>query len=105
MPAIVNKVLNEHDAGRPAGAINVGRGSPWDNPFRLGFEGDRATVIAKHTRWLAEQPELLRGLDELRGRDLVCSCPPLPCHGDLLLRLAAMSREERLAWARTVTAA
>jgi hypothetical protein len=24
---------------------------------------------------------------ELAGRDLVCWCAPLPCHGDVLLRL------------------
>jgi hypothetical protein len=29
---------------------------------------------------------------ELNGRDLVCWCAPLPCHGDVLLRLAADTR-------------
>lgn len=99
----MTKLLNKHAAGLPAKAINVGRGSPWDNPFCIGFDGDRDTVIARHARWLAEQPHLLRALDELRGRDLVCDCAPLPCHGDLLLRLAAMSQDARLAWARGVT--
>ena len=99
----MSKLLNKHTAGVPAGAINVGRGSPWDNPFRVGLDGDRAFVIARHARWLAEQPHLLRALDELRGRDLVCDCTPLPCHGDLLLRLAAMSQDARLAWARSLT--
>jgi Domain of unknown function (DUF4326) len=28
-------------------------------------------------------------LPELRGLDLVCWCAPLPCHGDVLLRLAS----------------
>jgi hypothetical protein len=27
-------------------------------------------------------------LHDLRGLDLVCWCAPLPCHGDVLLRLA-----------------
>jgi hypothetical protein len=27
-------------------------------------------------------------LSELRGRDLVCWCAPLLCHGDVLLALA-----------------
>jgi Domain of unknown function (DUF4326) len=44
------------------------------NPFRVGIHGDRATVIAKYERWLVNQRSLLRGLDELRGRDLVCWC-------------------------------
>jgi hypothetical protein len=47
----------------------------------------------------------LRALDELRGRDLVCFCAPLPCHGDLLLRLANATREARIAWWRSVKAA
>ena len=75
------------------------------NPFRIGPDGDRATVIAKHERWLADQHNLLRALDELRGRDLVCFCAPLPCHGDLLRRLANATRDERIAWWRAVKAA
>jgi hypothetical protein len=98
------KVLNKRLAGVPAGAVYIGRGGRWGNPFRIGPDGDRADVIAKHERWLAEQRDLLRALDELRGRNLVCFCAPLPCHGDLLLRLANASRDERIAWWRAVKA-
>lgn len=63
-------------------------------------DGDRDAVIARHERWLAGQHQLLRALDELRGKDLVCFCAPCPCHGDLLLRLASSTREERIAWWR-----
>ncbi len=62
---------------------------------------ERATVIAKHTRWLHDQHHLLRALDELRGKDLLCFCTPAACHGDLLLRLANATREERIAWWRS----
>ncbi|MGP8124037.1 MAG: DUF4326 domain-containing protein, partial [Xanthobacteraceae bacterium] len=89
------RVLNKHHAGVPAGAVYIGRGSKWGNPFRIGPDGDRAAVIAKHERWLADQHNLLRALDELRGRDLVCFCAPLPCHGDLLRRLANATRDEQ----------
>jgi hypothetical protein len=92
------RVLNKHHAGVPAGAVYIGRGSKWGNPFRIGPDGDRAAVIAKYERWLADQHQLLRALDELRGRDLVCFCAPAACHGDLLLRLANATREERIAW-------
>jgi Domain of unknown function (DUF4326) len=68
------KVLNKHHAGVPAGAVYIGRGSKWGNRFRIGADGDRATVIAKHERWLVDQHHLLRALDELRSRDLVCFC-------------------------------
>jgi hypothetical protein len=99
------KVLNKRVNGVPAGAVYIGRGSKWGNPFRIGPDGDRAAVIAKHQRWLADQHHLLRALDELHGRDLVCFCAPLPCHGDLLRRLANATREERIAWWRAVKAA
>ena len=45
-------------------------------------------------KWLADQPHLLRALDELRGRDLVCFCAPRACHGDLLLRLEQKSPDQ-----------
>lgn len=92
------KVLNKHKVGVPHGAIYIGRGTKWGNPFRIGPDGDRATVIAKHERWLHDQHHLLRALDELRGHDLVCFCAPAACHGDLPLRLASATREERIAW-------
>lgn len=92
------RVWNKREAGVPADAVYIGRGGKWGNPFRIGPDGDRAAVIARHAAWLGEQRELLRSLDELRGRDLVCYCAPLPCHGDLLLRLANASREERAEW-------
>jgi hypothetical protein len=95
------RVLNKHAAGKHGGAIYIGRGSKWANPFRIGFDGDRAAVIAKYADWLRDQHYLLRELDELRGRDLLCFCAPSACHGDLLLRLANASREERIAWWRS----
>lgn len=94
------KVLNKHRLGVPEGAIYIGRGTKWGNPFRLGVDGDRAEVILKHERWLVSQVALLRALDELRGRDLVCFCAPAACHGDLLLRLANSDRDARIAWWR-----
>ncbi len=82
------KVLNKHAGGIFPGAVYIGRGSKWGNPYKIGEDGDRAQVIAKHEAWLRQQPELMAALGELRGRDLVCFCAPAPCHGDLLLRLA-----------------
>jgi Domain of unknown function (DUF4326) len=95
------RVLNKHAAGRHDGAIYIGRGSKWGNPFRIGVDGDRAAVIVKHARWLRDQHHLLRALDELRGKNLLCFCAPAACHGDLLLRLANATREERIAWWRS----
>ena len=98
------KVLNKHHRDVSPAAIYIGRGSKWGNPLRIGVDGDRATVIAKHERWLRDQHHLLSALDELRSHDLVCFCAPAPCHGDLLLRLANALREERITWWRAVRA-
>jgi len=96
------RVLNKRVVGIPNGAAYIGRGSSWGNPFVIGRDGDRATVIARYERWLADQHHLLRALDELRGRDLVCFCAPQPCHGDILIRLANATREQRVEWWRRV---
>ena len=83
------RILNKHHAGIPAGAVYIGRGSRWGNPFRIGQDGDRAAVIAKYERWLADQHHLLRALDELRGHSFAgarrspamaisCAASPMP---------------------------
>jgi uncharacterized protein DUF4326 len=40
------------------------------------------------SRLIVAQSALMQALDELRGRDLVCWCAPLACHGDVLVELA-----------------
>lgn len=76
------------DAGR---LVRIGRGTPWGNPHRLrpgAGAGERAAVIAAYERYLRSRPDLLARLPALRGRALGCWCAPLPCHGDVLARLA-----------------
>lgn len=82
------RVLNKRRAGIPPEAVYIGRPSIWGNPFVIGADGDRVTVISKYERWLVQQNDLVGRLDELRGKDLVCFCAPAACHGDVLLRLA-----------------
>lgn len=68
--------------GRQRGAAGIG----WGNPFIIGRDGDRETVIAKHLEYLRASPELLDRLPELVGANLVCFCvPDLPCHGQNFL--------------------
>jgi hypothetical protein len=72
----------------PAGAIYIGRGSNWGNPYVIGKDGDRAMVIARFRayaeRRLLENPNWLV---PLAGKDLMCFCAPLACHGDVLVSL------------------
>lgn len=84
------KVLNARQVGKHASAtrVYIGRPSKWGNPFVIGRDGSRAEVIAKYRTWIVAQPALMNTLDELRGRDLVCWCAPLACHGDVLIELA-----------------
>jgi hypothetical protein len=83
------KVLNRHHPGIPAEAIYIGRGTPYGNPFIVGQHGNREQVIQKFADWIQTQPRLIeRVRAELKGRDLVCSCKPAACHGDLLLQIA-----------------
>lgn len=82
MSAVFNK---KH--GAPDGAVYIGRPSKWGNPFWIGKDGDREEVIGKYSQHLVESG-LINEVGELAGKDLVCWCSPLPCHGDILLRLA-----------------
>jgi hypothetical protein len=83
------KVYNVKDKNIPPEAIYIGRGSSkWGNPFIIGRDGPRESVIRKYEAYLLNCSSLLRCLPELRGKDLVCYCAPKPCHGDVLLRLA-----------------
>ena len=89
------RVWNKRNPACPSDAVYVGRPSKWGNPFTIGDNGDgvfltRGNAIGLYETWLTrnEKGGLMRELSELRGRDLVCWCAPLRCHGDVLLRLA-----------------
>ena len=87
MPEVLNKKI-----GGPAKAqlgpdqIYIGRPSKWGNPFVIGRDGTREQVVYKYEEWI-KRSVLMDDIEELRGKDLVCWCAPLPCHGDVLLRL------------------
>lgn len=85
MPKVYNKY--HHDA--PAGAVYIGRGSPYGNKFRIGPYATRDEVCDKFEAMVEANPELkARFIRELRDKDLVCFCAPKRCHGDYLLRIA-----------------
>ncbi len=91
------KVLNKRTDTIPPDAVYVGRPSKWGNPFMIGHSYGgwdymtREQVISQHTDWLLYSDqgiELQLSIFDLRGKDLVCYCAPLPCHADILLGLA-----------------
>jgi hypothetical protein len=81
------KVLNKRDVAVGAGAY-IGRGSAWGNPYVIGKHGDRDEVIRKFREYasavILDRPDWLVPLE---GRDLVCFCAPLACHGDVLVEM------------------
>ncbi|SES04086.1 DUF4326 domain-containing protein [Streptomyces qinglanensis] len=98
----------------PEGAIYVGRGTAWGNPYAVVRQADglygipdpidslstwatfdyerdaRAEAALLFRAWIAERPTLIaRARRELAGRNLMCWCPlDQPCHADVLLELA-----------------
>lgn len=78
------KVLNKHRDPIPDGAVYIGRGSAWGNPYVIGRHGTREEVIDRYRRNVL--PVL--DLTPLKGKHLVCFCKPKACHGDLLLAAA-----------------
>lgn len=89
----------------PEGAIYVGRGTKWGNPWRMDDFQSAADVARcyrqaiksgrngvwdnpDHERWTS-----LPSTEEIRaalaGHDLMCWCPlDQPCHADILLEIA-----------------
>ena len=75
--------------------VYIGRGSKWGNPYshREGtlaqfVVSDRAEAIAKYEDYLLSSDDLMKSLNELRGKTLGCWCKPKSCHGDILLKYA-----------------
>lgn len=82
------KVHNKYHKTAPTGAVYIGRGSPFGNPFVIGKDGDRNTVCDKYAE-AVNTPERIAYIKlHLKGKDLICFCKPHRCHGDTLLAIA-----------------
>lgn len=83
-------LYNKHYNNAPPGAVYIGRPSRWGNKFSVEEFG-RDLAVHNHREWLLEpaQEPLREAIRKhLRGKDLVCWCAPLKCHGELLLEIA-----------------
>lgn len=60
----------------------------------------RGEAVMEHEYWLAQpaQAHLLRRVDELRNKQLVCVCSPKLCHCNVLAFLSNANRNTRLRW-------
>lgn len=68
--------------------------SKWSNPFRLkDYGNDRQKVLDIYEAHVRAKPELMASLGELEGKVLGCWCAPLPCHGDVLIKLLAETKK------------
>lgn len=88
MPMVYN--LRKQKILMPDDAVLVDRSTPYGNPFRERVWG-RAKCLELYREWimLPEQAELRARMQrELCGKDLVCWCAPLPCHADIILKIA-----------------
>lgn len=76
--------------------VYIGRPSPFGNPYSHLKESaakfkvaTREQAIKMFEKYLLDRPELVERVKrELVGKTLGCYCAPLPCHGDVLARVA-----------------
>lgn len=81
--------------------VYIGRPSKWGNPFEIGKDGDRETVIKKYREWITngKGKHLLKDIHELKGKILGCWCYPNTCHGDVLHELSECAKNtEQADW-------
>lgn len=81
-------VFNKYHGRVSSQAVNIMRGSKFGNPYPITMTDNRATVIQKFKEYLWKRihvdSEFAQAVRELHGKDLVCCCKPLACHGDVL---------------------
>ncbi|WP_215870594.1 DUF4326 domain-containing protein [Acidithiobacillus caldus] len=88
-------------------AVSIMRPSPLGNPYAIGLDGDRDTVIEKYRAWLdariAERdPVVCTALLGIRaGQALVCHCAPAKCHGEIIAAVLDSGRLDALRSGRT----
>ena len=88
-------ILNMRDTAPGPGCVYVGRPSPLGNPYEIGRDGDRASVIQQYAIWLEARlrerdPVVLTALLGIRDTDaLVCHCAPKRCHAEVIAQVLA----------------
>lgn len=82
MPEVLNKRFSQD-------GVYIGRPTKWGNPYSITKTVNRFQAIQMYKDWIYQNPALMAGAKkELKGKNLVCFCAPLACHGDILLKIA-----------------
>ena len=69
----------------PPGAVYVGRGSAWGNPYTGPDAVEQYQAYA--SSWSSQKK--VKAIRALRGKDLACWCKlSEKCHADILLKIA-----------------
>lgn len=100
------RTLSDPLPGQPR-RVYVGRPTALGNPFQIGRDGSRETVVAMYRAWLwnrLREPgsaqrlameDLLREAEK-GPMELLCWCAPLACHGDVIkAALEWMAKSEK----------
>ena len=78
---VVNKYKSQFD-------VYIGRPSVYGNPFVIGKDGDRDSVISKFRDYfanrIAKDYQFKSDVLKLRGKRIACFCAPRACHGDVI---------------------
>ena len=84
----VHPILNLETDPIPSNALFVARPSPLGNPYAIGPDGDRDTVISRYRQWLEARirerdPVVCTALLGIcPGQPLACHCSPKRCHAE-----------------------
>jgi hypothetical protein len=90
------RVYNRYHRNAPSGAIYIGRGTAWGNPFShvpgladtVLCDSRESAITEYRAQVLADEKFVELVKRHLKGKHLVCSCKPKACHGDILLEIA-----------------
>ena len=67
--------------------------SKWANPFAISYTNNRESVVSKFEQYIRNNCELLKDIQELKGKNLGCWCHPKRCHGTVLKQLLQETME------------
>jgi hypothetical protein len=83
------RLINLHSSDE-GDYVYIGRPTKWGNPYIKGRDGDRAEVCRKYEQHFNEQlrnnKTFRKEILELKGKTLACTCKPLQCHGDTIIK-------------------